>query len=233
MRRSQELARQQMEFVATVSHELRTPLAVVRAAGDNLAEGVIQDEAQVRKYSELVRSEGRRLTEMVEQILELAGIDSGQRPVSIAPVHLDALVEGVLRSSATLIESAHLDLQVEIPADLPPVTGEEGALRRVFQNLVGNAIKYGGEGRWIGVEGRRSGAGVSVTVSDRGIGIAPADQERIFARSRNTRSTSSRSTASATSSQGNPRSVPRDPRSCARTTARSSSHSAEQVALCR
>jgi signal transduction histidine kinase len=180
MRRSQELARQQMEFVATVSHELRTPLAVVRAAGDNLAEGVIQDEAQVRKYGELVRSEGRRLTEMVEQILELAGIHSGQRPLTVAPVHIDALVEGVLRASATLIESAHLDLQVEMPADLPPVAGEEGALRRVFQNLVGNAIKYGGEGRWIGVEGRRSGPGVSVTVSDRGIGIAPADQERIF-----------------------------------------------------
>jgi signal transduction histidine kinase len=180
MRRSQELARQQMEFVATVSHELRTPLAVVRAAGDNLADGVIKDEAQVRKYGELVRSEGRRLTEMVEQILELAGIHSGQRAPTLAPVHIAALVDAVLRSSATLIESAHLDLQVDLPADLPPVAGEEAALRRVFQNLVGNAIKYGAEGRWIGVEGRRSGAGVSVTVSDRGIGIAPADQARIF-----------------------------------------------------
>jgi signal transduction histidine kinase len=180
MRRSQALARQQMEFVATVSHELRTPLAVVRAAGDNLAEGVIKDEAQVRKYGELVRSEGRRLTEMVEQILELAGIHSGQRPLTIAPVQIAALVDGVLRSSASLIESAHLDLQVDIPADLPPVAGEEAALRRVFQNLVANAIKYGAEGRWIGIEGRRSGAGVSVTVSDRGIGIAAADQERIF-----------------------------------------------------
>ena len=79
MRRSQRLARQQMEFVAAVSHELRTPLAVVRAAGDNLADGVMHDEAQVRKYGELVRSEGRRLTEMVEQILEFAGIHSGQR----------------------------------------------------------------------------------------------------------------------------------------------------------
>ena len=81
-RRSQQLARQQMEFVATVSHELRTPLAVVRSAADNLADGVVQDEAQVRKYGELVRSEGRRLTEMVEQILEFAGIQSGQRTLT-------------------------------------------------------------------------------------------------------------------------------------------------------
>jgi signal transduction histidine kinase len=180
MRRSQELARQQMEFVATVSHELRTPLAVVRAAGDNLAAGVIQDEAQVRKYGELVRSEGRRLTEMVEQILELAGMHSGQRPQTVAPVRIAALVDVVLHSSATLIDSAHLELEVDIAADLPAVAGDEAALRRVFQNLVGNAIKYGAEGRWIGIEGRRSGTGVSVTVSDRGIGIAPADHERIF-----------------------------------------------------
>ena len=78
-RRAQELARQQIEFVAAVSHELRTPLAVIRSAADNLADGVVHDEAQVRKYGELVRGEGRRLTEMVEQILEFAGIQSGQR----------------------------------------------------------------------------------------------------------------------------------------------------------
>jgi signal transduction histidine kinase len=180
MRRSQELARQQMEFVATVSHELRTPLAVVRAAGDNLAEGVIHDDDQVRKYGELVRSEGRRLTEMVEQILEFAGIHSGQRTLNVVPIKVDALIEGVLRGSATLIENAGLELQVDIPPDLPPVAGDEPALQRVFQNLVGNAIKYGAGGGWIGVDARRSGAEVSITVSDRGIGISPGDQERIF-----------------------------------------------------
>ena len=84
-RRAQELARQQMEFVAAVSHELRTPLAVIRSAAENLADGVVNDEAQIRKYGELVRNEGRRLTEMVEQILEFAGIQSGQRGVCAAP----------------------------------------------------------------------------------------------------------------------------------------------------
>jgi signal transduction histidine kinase len=180
MRRSQELARQQMEFVATVSHELRTPLAVVRAAGDNLAEGVINDEDQVRKYGELVRSEGRRLTEMVEQILEFAGMQSGQRSLNIVPVSVDALIERVLRGSATLIDDARLEVQVEIPQDLPPVAGDEAALHRVFQNLLGNAIKYGAAGGWIGIEARRSADEVSITISDRGIGIAPDDQERIF-----------------------------------------------------
>ena len=75
-----------MEFVAAVSHELRTPLAVIRSAADNLADGVVDDEAQIRQYGELVRSEGRRLTEMVEQILEFAGIQSGQRAFALRPV---------------------------------------------------------------------------------------------------------------------------------------------------
>jgi signal transduction histidine kinase len=187
-RRSQQLARQQMEFVAAVSHELRTPLAVVRSAADNLADGVVHDPEQVRKYGALVRGEGRRLSEMVEQILELAGIQSGQRTFTPGAVRVDALVDSVLRASGALIEAAQISVDVDIPPDLPAVSGDEAALRRVLQNLVGNAIKYGGEGRWIGISARRGGrelglaAGnaVRITVSDRGIGIAPSDHDRIF-----------------------------------------------------
>jgi len=179
-RRSQQLARQQMEFVAAVSHELRTPLAVVRSAADNLADGLVEDEEQVRKYGALVRTEGRRLTEMVEQILEFAGIHSGQRTFTPVPIRVDALIDNVLRASGALIDAAHLAIEIDIPPDLPPVNGDEAALRRVFQNLVGNAIKYGAGGKWIGIAARRAGNEVRVSVSDRGIGIAPADHERIF-----------------------------------------------------
>jgi signal transduction histidine kinase len=182
-RRSQQLARQQMEFVAAVSHELRTPLAVVRSAADNLADGLVHDEAQVRTYGALVRGESRRLTEMVEQILEYAGIHSGQRTFTPAPVRVDALIDGVLRASNTLIDAAGIAVQIDIPADLPPVSGDEAALARVFQNLLGNAIKYGAEGKWIGISARRDGRGgdvVAVSVNDRGIGIAPADHDQIF-----------------------------------------------------
>ena len=120
-RRAQELARQQMEFVAAVSHELRTPLAVIRSAADNLAEGVVHDDAQVRKYGELVRGEGRRLTEMVEQILELAGIHSGQRSFALRPVALDPLLQEVIRASSTLLDEA---------ADRGRVRGARGAAAR-------------------------------------------------------------------------------------------------------
>jgi signal transduction histidine kinase len=179
-RRSQEVARQQMEFVAAVSHELRTPLAVIRSAGDNLADGVVGDPDGIRTYGELVRSEGRRLSEMVEQILEFAGIQSGQRRLEPRPVAVSALLQEVLSASASLVDAARMTVEIDVPDDLPAVLGDEPALRRVFQNLVGNAIKYGADGRWIGVRARASGEEVRIAVADRGIGIAPSEQQRIF-----------------------------------------------------
>ena len=68
-----------MEFVAAVSHELRTPLAVIRSAGENLADGVVADGAQVKRYGSLIQTEGRRLGDMVERVMEFAGISSGTR----------------------------------------------------------------------------------------------------------------------------------------------------------
>jgi two-component system, OmpR family, sensor histidine kinase SenX3 len=179
-RRAHTLARQQMEFVAAVSHELRTPLAVIRSAGENLADGVIRDDEQIRKYGDLVRNEGRRLTEMVEQILEFAGIQSGQRGFALRPVAIAPMLRDIVESSRALIDAARMQVDYDLPDGLPPVLGEEAALRRVFQNLIGNAVKYGGSGGWIGLRARQAGREVYVTVADRGIGIPPAEHPRIF-----------------------------------------------------
>jgi signal transduction histidine kinase len=179
-RRAQQLAKQQMEFVAAVSHELRTPLAVIRSAAENLADGVVHDEARIRRYGELMRAEGRRLTEMVEQILEFAGIQSGQRGFALRPVGVGPLLHDIVSASSGLIEGAGVAVDFDIPGDLPPVLGDEPALRRVFQNLIDNAVKYGAAGGSIHVSGRKSGSEVSVTIADHGIGIDASDHTRIF-----------------------------------------------------
>jgi signal transduction histidine kinase len=179
-RRAQELARRQLEFVASVSHELRTPLAVIRSAGENLADGVVREEDQVRKYGDLVKNEGRRLTDMVEQILEFAGIESGQRGFALRPVAIAPMLHDIVESSAALIEKARIEVEYALPDRLPPVLGDEAALRRVFQNLIGNAIKYGERGGWIGISAGQTDREVSITIADRGLGIAPAEQPRIF-----------------------------------------------------
>ena len=179
-RRAHELARQQMEFVAAVSHELRTPLAVIRSAGENLADGVVADREQVQKYGDLVRREGRRLTELVEQILEFAGIQSGQRALVLRPVPVAPMLRDVVESSRATIEAAGMRVEYDLDESLPPVLGDEAALRRVFQNLVANAIKYGGSGGWLGLRARQAGSTVHIAVADRGIGIAATEQPRIF-----------------------------------------------------
>ncbi len=179
-RRAQRLATQQMEFVAAVSHELRTPLAVIRSAAENLADGVVNDEARIRRYGELMRTEGRRLTDMVEQILEFAGIQSGQRGFALRPVSIGPLLQDIVSASSGLIEDAGLVVDFDIPDNLPAVLGDEPALRRVFQNLIDNAIKYGAAGGSISLSARRTGSEVAVTVADQGIGIDAADQTRIF-----------------------------------------------------
>ena len=178
-RRAHDLARQQLEFVATVSHELRTPLAVIRSAADNLADGVVNDEARIRQYGQLVRREGLRLTDLVEQILEFAGLQSGQRKLTPKPVAIAPLLRDV-RATAEATAPAGVEIEWTVADDLPAVAGDEAALRRVFQNLVGNALKYGAEGRWIGIRAMKCAGGVQVSVSDRGIGIAPSVQAKIF-----------------------------------------------------
>jgi signal transduction histidine kinase len=179
-RRAQDLARQQLEFVATVSHELRTPLAVIRSAADNLADGIVHDEARIRQYGELVRREGLRLTDLVEQILEFAGLQSGQRTMTAGPVSVPALLRDVASAAEAVARPAGIAIELDAADNLPLVTGDDAALRRVFQNLIGNAMKYGADARWIGVRACVSGKALEVSVTDRGIGIPPAEQAKIF-----------------------------------------------------
>jgi signal transduction histidine kinase len=183
-RRSERLAAQQMDFVATVSHELRTPLAVIRSAAQNLSAGVINDATQARRYGDLIEGEGRRLTEMVEQVLEYAGVNGNQRGVTARAVNVTALVDDVVASCEPLLQAERFDVTVDVPADLPAILADADAIRRVLHNLVNNALKYAADGRWIGISARtgtsRSGKEVQIAVTDRGRGIAPQDLAHIF-----------------------------------------------------
>jgi signal transduction histidine kinase len=183
-RRAQRLARQQMEFVAGVSHELRTPLAVIRSAGENLADGVISEQQQVKRYGALIENEGRRLTDMVEQILEFAGWQSGRKKYQLLPLDVTDVIEGALSASSSQIKEGGFDIERNIEQDLPLVMADLSALQRSIQNLLSNAMKYSGTSRWIGIragsaKGER-GDEVRITVQDRGLGIGLAEQSHIF-----------------------------------------------------
>ena len=182
--RSERLATQQMDFVATVSHELRTPLAVIRSAAQNLSAGVIEDPDRARQYGALIDAEGRRLTEMVEQVLDYAGIAAAPRPDAARPVDLGQIAADVAESCAPLAATAGVQVEITVAPNLAAVAGDPQALRSAIQNLVTNALKYGADGGWVGIDVRpgRSGAksGVLVTVRDRGLGVDAQDRRHLF-----------------------------------------------------
>jgi signal transduction histidine kinase len=183
-RRAQRLARQQIEFVAGVSHELRTPLAVIRSAGENLADGVIRDNDQIKRYGKLIRDEGRRLTDMVEQVLEFAGAQSGRQKYELHPTSVSELFDRANSAIRSLIDEGGFELDQWLQPGLPDVLADGPALARALQNLLSNAMKYSGSSRWIGLKAQAvngaKGSEIQITVEDRGLGISSGERPHIF-----------------------------------------------------
>jgi signal transduction histidine kinase len=190
-RRADRLARQQLEFVAAVSHELRTPVSVIGAAAGNLADGVVDEPGRVKKYGATIQTEARRLGETVERVLQLAGIAAGGAAVTPAALPVPLLVEQAVAATQHESDAAGVMVEVDIAEDLrysptdphgvQRVVGDATALRSAIQNLISNAIKYGGDARWVRISARSlTHKATRITVEDRGLGIAADDRKHIF-----------------------------------------------------
>ena len=178
--RQHRLAQQQMEFVAAVSHELRTPLAVIRSAGENLADGVVTDAEQVKTYGSLVRSEGRRLSDMVERVMEFAGVTAAAPLRTRDDVDLAEIVSEAVNGVAADARERGVTVTMAIESGLPPLAGDPEALRSAVQNVIANAIKYSRGGGAVEASADRDGDRVRVVVTDRGIGIDAEDLPHVF-----------------------------------------------------
>lgn len=175
-RRARGLARRQVEFLAGITHELRTPLTVLRSAADNLASGVVREPERAAEYGRLMVAESRRLSELVEQALTLAGTDGTALAAAPRPLDLAELLPDVVaRCRASWPDGPAPRL--ELPESLPEVRADPRALEQVLVNLLDNARKYGGADPEIGlrVDAAPGARRVAVAVWDRGPGI-PADE---------------------------------------------------------
>jgi signal transduction histidine kinase len=182
--RAQRLARLQMDFVTTVSHELRTPLTIIRSAADNLVDGTVREPAQLARYGSVISSQARNLTGLVEELLQFAALKERRQRHEDQPIDVGELIDATLAGARELIEAANFAVERDVEPDLPRVMGDPIALSQCLQNLIANALKYGRDGRWLGLSARAVGMDemreLQISVSDRGIGIASSDLRHIF-----------------------------------------------------
>jgi signal transduction histidine kinase len=181
--RARRLARLQMDFVAGISHELRTPLAVISSAAENIAHGVVEDKQQLVRYGNTIVKQSRQLTQLVEQVLQFAATQQPQGGHGLGRVSIPEVVEAALEGTSAMVAAAGFTVERRIEPGLPPVNADFAALVRSLQNLITNAVKYGGEQRWLRVSAQAApgkGQEIELAVEDRGIGIGKDDIEHIF-----------------------------------------------------
>ncbi|MCI0345514.1 MAG: GAF domain-containing sensor histidine kinase [Chloroflexi bacterium] len=203
------------QFLSNVSHELRTPLTsvigftkLVRKRLDEVILPVVPAEAtddpkverairQVGQNLGIMVAEGERLTNLINDVLDLAKIEAGKFEWRTGPVDVGEVVERATGATAALFEQSGLALEVDVAAGLPSIEGDRDRLIQVVINLLSNAVKFTPAPGSVAVRARRSDGSIEVAVSDSGVGIAPEDQERIweqFGQARDTLSETPRGT---------------------------------------
>jgi signal transduction histidine kinase len=178
--RELNLARLKSDFVANVSHELRTPLALIRLYAETLELGRINAQEKYHEYYRIIREESERLTSLINNILDFSRIEAGGKEYDFKETNLGELVRSTLDSYRFQIQQNGFVYEENISTDVPPVNVDREAIARSLLNLINNALKYSKEQKYIGVNLYRANGSVKLEVQDHGIGIPPAEQEKIF-----------------------------------------------------
>jgi len=178
--REMNLARLKSDFVANVSHELRTPLALIRLYAETLELGRLTAKEKYQEYFRIIREESERLTALINNILDFSRIEAGRKEYEFKETNLADLVRSTLDSYRFQIEQNGFAFEESICGDIPPVTVDREAIARSLLNLVNNALKYSKDQKYIGVSLYQANNRVNLEVRDRGIGIPPNEQEKIF-----------------------------------------------------
>jgi signal transduction histidine kinase len=178
--REVRVAELKSNFVASVSHDLKTPLALIQLFAETLELGRVRTPERAQEYYRIINGEAKKLTRLIENILDFSRMEAGLRPYRMEPADISESVKKVLARMETQFEQGHFTITSRIDADLPRILADEGAAEQAIENLLANAMKYSGDARHIEVEARRVNGHIIVSVTDHGIGISRREQGRIF-----------------------------------------------------
>lgn len=170
------------DFVANVSHELRTPLASINGYAETLLHGAIDDRENAQQFVQIIYDDAQRLTILVNDLLDLAKIESGKLSLTLVPVSLLSIVSQACERFTRTAEMHNITLSSDIPVDTPNILADEARIMQVFINLIDNAIKYTPAGGRISVNVSQYENLIQVSITDTGFGIPEEDLPRVFER---------------------------------------------------
>jgi signal transduction histidine kinase len=184
-KRLRELDKMKSDFIVLVSHELRTPLTLINGyanllKGHMTGDGTAVPAAQIENIADGLNMGVDRMREVVNEIISVSRIASGNLDLAVGPVKLDILIEDICDDVREVCEERNLTLEVGKLDKLPVIQGDGERIRTALENVLGNAIKYTPDGGSIFVVGRRVGDAVDIIVRDTGIGIPVEEQRHIF-----------------------------------------------------
>ena len=178
--REVRVAELKSNFVASVSHDLKTPLALIQLFAETLELGRVRTPERAQEYYRIINGEAKKLTRLIENILDFSRMEAGLRPYRMEPADLTEAVTKVLTQLETQFSQNHFSVTTKIEPDLPRILADAGAAEQAIENLLANAMKYSGDVKRIEVEARRANGHIVVSVTDHGIGISRREQGRIF-----------------------------------------------------
>jgi two-component system phosphate regulon sensor histidine kinase PhoR len=170
------------EFVANVSHELRTPLAGIKAMVETLQDGALNDEAVAGDFLERINKEVDKLTQMVNELMELSRIESGVVKLEPKAIDINLLLQEVVKRFMPQADRQKVSLVTQLDSELSPVQADEQRLSAVINNILHNAIKFTPEGGKITITSKAGKDSAIVSIADTGIGISKSDLPHVFER---------------------------------------------------
>ncbi len=180
VRREVKMAEMRSQFVSSVSHELKTPLTAIRMFAETLRLGRLQNQQTQEEYLDTIVNESQRLTRLLNNVLDFSKIEKGKKIYRPQPALLPEVIQAAARAMEYPLSQHGFKLNVEVEESLPAVSVDRDALEQAVLNLLHNAMKYSGDSREIDLRLRRSDSHALIQVIDRGIGIAPEEQKKIF-----------------------------------------------------
>jgi signal transduction histidine kinase len=157
-------------------------LTTIQGFAETLLEGALDDSVNSRRFIQIIQENALRLGRLTEDLLKLARIEAGQLQLEVQPIAIAGVVESCIETIRVKADQKGLSVETEIPPDLPLLHGDFRAVQEILLNLLDNAIRYSSPGGRIRIIVTVNGPDIELSVSDTGIGIPKAEQDRIFER---------------------------------------------------